>query len=81
MKQARPIWLPAATDAEPPNCPMLDNGKHHGEMVFKSGRFGEFWGCSRYPDCTFTIAAQKWDQQEASRLGYGNDEEMVRCDR
>ena len=30
-------------------CPLCG-----GKVVKKTGRYGAFWGCSRYPDCTFT---------------------------
>ena len=38
--------------AAPPTCP--DCG---GSMQLRRGRFGEFWGCLRYPDCRGTRRA------------------------
>ena len=32
-----------------PSCPQCN-----GSMVLKKGRFGEFWSCTRYPDCKGT---------------------------
>lgn len=32
------------------NCPACAGGK----LVKRHGKFGEFWGCSRWPDCTYT---------------------------
>lgn len=29
-----------------PGCPICN-----AEMMKKNGKFGEFWGCSKYPDC------------------------------
>lgn len=26
-----------------------------GEMVLRTSKFGQFWGCSRYPECAGTI--------------------------
>jgi ssDNA-binding Zn-finger/Zn-ribbon topoisomerase 1 len=75
-------WRPVTADATKPQCPMtLDDRARHGEMRLLEGRLGYFWGCVRYPDCTFTIDAVKWERDEAERLGYGNDDEMVRWDR
>ena len=74
-------WRPSATDARAPLCTMLENGEHHGEMRLMEGRYGRFWGCRRYPECAITIDAQKWDRDEASRLGYGEDDEEIRWDR
>lgn len=33
----------------PPACPLC-----HGPMRLRSGRFGDFWSCLRYPDCKGT---------------------------
>ncbi len=38
--------LPYPRSAEPPDCPDCDQ-----KMVVKLGRFGEFWGCSKWPAC------------------------------
>lgn len=24
-------------------------------MVLREGKFGDFWGCSRYPECNYTL--------------------------
>jgi CRISPR/Cas system-associated exonuclease Cas4 (RecB family) len=34
---------------EPPACPLC-----HGPMRLRSGRYGDFWSCLRYPDCKGT---------------------------
>ena len=26
-----------------------------GTLIARKGRYGEFWGCSNYPECTFTL--------------------------
>lgn len=31
------------------NCPICD-----GHLVIRNGRYGRFYGCSNYPDCSFT---------------------------
>jgi len=36
----------------PPTCPQCG-----GPMQLRSGKFGEFWGCLRYPDCRGTRPA------------------------
>lgn len=33
---------------------MQECPKCGGELVKRNGRFGEFWGCSNYPDCKYT---------------------------
>ena len=25
-----------------------------GNLVFRNGKYGKFWGCSNYPKCTYT---------------------------
>ena len=35
-------------DESPPVCPIHGCGS---DMVLRSGRYGSFWGCSRYPAC------------------------------
>ena len=35
-------------DESPPACPMDGCGS---DMVVRNGRYGSFWGCSRYPAC------------------------------
>ncbi|MCF0182369.1 MAG: topoisomerase DNA-binding C4 zinc finger domain-containing protein [Muribaculaceae bacterium] len=25
-----------------------------GRLVYRSGRYGDFWGCSNYPRCKYT---------------------------
>lgn len=32
-----------------PLCPTCNS-----EMIFRPGKFGDFWGCSKYPDCKGT---------------------------
>jgi DNA topoisomerase-1 len=50
-KESRPLpgeeAAPQAGEGE--TCPEC----HEGTLVGKSGRFGPFVGCSRYPDCTY----------------------------
>lgn len=35
-------------------CPLCQT-----PMVEREGRFGLFWGCSRWPDCKFTYSAKE----------------------
>lgn len=39
---------------EPQYCPVCD-----AKMVERWGKFGRFWGCSRYPQCKATISAEE----------------------
>jgi DNA topoisomerase I len=50
-KESRPLPgdEPAPQAGEGEVCPQCGEGR----LVGKSGRFGPFVGCSRYPDCTF----------------------------
>jgi Topoisomerase DNA binding C4 zinc finger len=47
-------------DVETPNCPTHKRSK----MVYKNGRFGPFWGCSKYPKCKETINISNSDIQK-----------------
>jgi hypothetical protein len=46
-RRSSPIRTPGASAA--PHCPV-----HHVAMVRRKGRYGEFYGCPRYPDCKET---------------------------
>lgn len=46
-------------NAERVKIPVEDTGEkcpecHEGEVVVRTGRFGKFFSCSRFPDCRFT---------------------------
>ncbi|MBV8949378.1 MAG: type I DNA topoisomerase [Actinobacteria bacterium] len=48
----------AETSMERVKVPVKDTGEecpqcHEGTLVIREGKFGEFTGCSRYPDCDF----------------------------
>ncbi|HEX3606793.1 MAG TPA: type I DNA topoisomerase [Candidatus Dormibacteraeota bacterium] len=48
----------AETNVERVRVPTKDTGEecpecHEGRLVVREGRFGEFTGCSRYPDCKY----------------------------
>lgn len=61
------------------NCPLCELG----ELVKRKGRYGEFLGCSRYPNCAYTqqikgkeTKSQKLDKEATAflkRHGYGKD--------
>jgi hypothetical protein len=53
----------AETFAEPPACPQC--GSH---MVLRKGKYGSFWGCSRYPDCKAIKRVPK-EQNQTMPLG------------
>ncbi len=56
IKQKEPdafIYDPNAT-VETPSCP-----KCHQKMVLRSGIYGNFWGCSNFPNCRETISCFK----------------------
>lgn len=42
------------TNTEIPNCPKCSN-----PMIVKEGRYGQFWGCSKYPKCKGLIDIPK----------------------
>jgi ssDNA-binding Zn-finger/Zn-ribbon topoisomerase 1 len=29
-------------------------------MILREGKFGDFWGCSRYPQCTYTLNERQY---------------------
>jgi len=33
----------------------LGNCKCGKQMKLRNGKFGEFWGCSGYPECNYTM--------------------------
>ena len=37
-----------------PDCGKAENKDERGELVIRTGRFGKFISCSRFPDCKFT---------------------------
>lgn len=43
-------------------CPICN-----AELVVRNGKFGEFFGCRRYPKCTFTT-----DLEESKQYDDGN---------
>lgn len=47
-KEAARVQIPVEEMGQP--CPLCQVGK----LVIRSGRFGKFVSCSRYPDCDFT---------------------------
>lgn len=48
-----------------------------GEMRLKSGRYGEFWGCSNYPKCRFTCDSDIGYTFSLSKyLEYKNQKEL-----
>ncbi|MCD7750764.1 MAG: NERD domain-containing protein [Lachnospiraceae bacterium] len=38
-----------------------------GDLVLKNGRYGQFWGCSFYPKCTFTRKATVEELEQATK--------------
>jgi DNA topoisomerase-1 len=51
VKDAARAQVPVEATGEPcPTCGATD----HGEIVIRTGRFGKFKSCSRYPECKFT---------------------------
>jgi len=41
------------------DSPVTEEDKEHGELVLRTGRFGKFISCSRYPECDYTANYQK----------------------
>ena len=40
-------------------CPECEKAKRDGELVKRKSRYGTFfWGCSKYPDCSFALWAE-----------------------
>lgn len=40
-------------------CPECEKAGRDGELVKRKSRYGKFfWGCSKYPDCTFALWAE-----------------------
>ena len=35
-------------------CPKCDS-----DLVKRKGKLGEFWGCSKYPDCNYTTSMKE----------------------
>ena len=60
-----------------PKCPDCD-----ADMVIREGRYGLFWGCTRYPDCCRTVNYEDVDEDFQEPLmshdgsSYG---ECLRC--
>lgn len=46
----RIVYLIKEKNLKPEKCP------HCGNILeLRSGKFGDFWGCSSYPDCKYTM--------------------------
>lgn len=50
-KNAERKQIPVETTGEP--CPVCGKTEH-GEVVIRTGRFGKFKSCSRFPDCEYS---------------------------
>lgn len=50
-KEAERTQIPVEKTGEP--CPLCAK-EHQGEIVIRTGRFGKFKSCSRFPECKFT---------------------------
>ena len=63
-------------NGNPRVCPKCNDG----ELSLKTGRFGAFVGCTRYPDCRFTrpFAGEQAEQGDIERI-LGQDPERPRC--
>ncbi len=53
-------------DGNPRRCPKCNEG----DLSLKTGRFGAFVGCTRYPDCNFTrpFAGEQAEQGDVERI-------------
>ncbi|HQM15593.1 MAG TPA: type I DNA topoisomerase [Candidatus Woesebacteria bacterium] len=51
LKNAEKVQIPTQKTGE--SCPECGQ-KDGGEVVIRTGRYGKFLSCSRYPDCKFT---------------------------
>lgn len=56
LEKAERKQIPVEQTGEPcPDCGKLENGKiEGGEIVIRTGRYGRFRSCSRFPDCKFS---------------------------
>lgn len=59
-----------------PICPIC--GK---KMILRRGQLGEFYGCSRYPDCTTTVSIKDIDEEFGEVTNYHDGENYGVCDR
>ena len=41
-----------------PKCPSCGS-----DMRIRNGKYGEFWGCSKYPNCTQTVSLDDVDEK------------------
>ena len=65
-------WLTSARDADPVRPAAERTGEMcpkcgEGELVKREGRYGEFVGCSRYPECDFIQREDREPPQETGR--------------
>lgn len=59
-----------------PSCPTC--GKN---MVIRKGAFGEFYGCTGYPNCTTTVSVSDVDEKFGEATNYHDGESYGVCDR
>jgi len=53
------------------NSSATEEDKEHGELVLRTGRFGKFISCSRYPECDYTANYQKKIGMKCPECGDG----------
>lgn len=51
-----------------PSCCSLDTIRKKGTLNIKSGRYGQFLSCSRYPDCKYSCKVDKNLENIATQL-------------
>lgn len=47
--------------------------KCNSDMTFRKGKFGDFWGCSKYPKCKMTISANSSEKKRLKRIKTPSD--------
>ena len=66
-------WLTSAREADPVRPAAERTGEMcpkcgEGELVKREGRFGEFVGCSRYPECDYIQREDRQPPEETGRM-------------
>ncbi len=62
-----------ATDKQCPEC-------GQGNLVIKLGRFGRFYGCSRYPECRYMAPLEEDAKEREEAEASATDEKCPKCD-
>ena len=65
------LFPPRADGKDPRHCPLCDSeGRDHGRLALRGGKYGAFVACANYPECKYT---RRFAQPGGDADGAGED--------